>query len=62
LVKGGSDVFEQGGFDLVIGDPPHGATFSKEELNYVLNTHPVDSKFTDKYFSFIIKAKAFLNP
>ncbi|MDZ7725940.1 MAG: TaqI-like C-terminal specificity domain-containing protein [candidate division KSB1 bacterium] len=31
-------VFEQGGFDAVIGNPPYGAIFTESEKDYLLNT------------------------
>jgi len=60
--KGFPEVFRQGGFDVVIGNPPYGATFSKEELMYIINTYPESTKFPDSYCVFIVKAKNLLKP
>ncbi|MCX6238293.1 MAG: N-6 DNA methylase [Bacteroidia bacterium] len=51
-----------GGFDVVIGNPPYGALFSKEELNYIIRTYPESNKFPDSYCAFIVKAKRLLKP
>lgn len=58
--KGFPEIFKQGGFDVVIGNPPYGASFGKEELNYILKSYPVTSKFPDSYCAFMVKAKALL--
>ncbi len=50
-------VFKKGGFDAVIGNPPWGATFGKEDLIYLLKKHPiVPTKTKDSYLFFISKA------
>lgn len=35
------EIFESGGFDIVIGNPPHGAALSKEERNFFGKTYPI---------------------
>lgn len=34
------DIFEKGGFDVIIGNPPYGDYFSTEEKEYVLKKYP----------------------
>lgn len=43
-------VFEKGGFDVVIGNPPYGATFNNEEKEFVSN----------KYYSYQYKFESYL--
>ena len=51
------EVFKQGGFDSVIGNPPYGIPFSKEETSYLLSKYPQAKKFLDSYCLFMILAK-----
>jgi type I restriction-modification system DNA methylase subunit len=60
--KGFPEVFMQGGFDVVIGNPPYGATLSREELNYIINTFQESKRSPDSYCVFIVKAKNLLKP
>ena len=46
-------VFKVGGFDAVIGNPPYGALFSQDELNYLLKRYQNSRKFPDSYCLFI---------
>jgi type I restriction-modification system DNA methylase subunit len=51
------EVFEKGGFDVVIGNPPYGAKVSKEDLNYFVekyNYGGLNKVFSDTYVSFYI--------
>ena len=50
------DLFKQGGFDAVIGNPPYGATVSKEILSYLTRKFPEVKKFPDTYCAFIVQA------
>ena len=52
-----ADIFKQGGFDVVIGNPPYGATLSSEQLFYITQKYPTTNKFPDSYCVFMIKAK-----
>lgn len=45
-----SKVFENGGFDVVIGNPPYGAFFGNDEKDYISN----------KYFSYQYKFESYL--
>jgi hypothetical protein len=47
------DVFLQGGFDIVIGNPPYGASLSKDILAYLINRYPILKKVPDSYCAFI---------
>ncbi|UYZ63947.1 Eco57I restriction-modification methylase domain-containing protein [Hymenobacter weizhouensis] len=44
------EVFEQGGFDVVIGNPPYGAKLSKVDKDYLANSYP--NSGTDTYIMF----------
>lgn len=48
------DVFKQGGFDAVIGNPPYGAELSAGDQNYLKNTYDIGS--TDTAVLFIKKS------
>ncbi|HUW98900.1 MAG TPA: TaqI-like C-terminal specificity domain-containing protein [Acidiferrobacter sp.] len=51
------EVFEEGGFDTVIGNPPWGAEFGERDLQYMVNKYPqVPTKIKDSYFYFIYRA------
>ena len=34
-----SDVFKNGGFDIIIGNPPYGAKISKNHIDYIIQKH-----------------------
>lgn len=55
--QGFSEIFNQDGFDAVIGNPPYGVPFSREETNYLLSKYPQAKKFPDSYCLFMILAK-----
>jgi len=56
-----SEVFKQGGFDVVIGNPPWGAEFTKEEIDYLLNRfRSVPTKTKDSYLYFVSQGLKFL--
>ena len=48
------DIFDNGGFDIVIGNPPWGADLSKESKSILKNTYPeIDSSTPNSYAYFI---------
>ncbi|MDD3665370.1 MAG: N-6 DNA methylase [Bacteroidales bacterium] len=47
------DVFNQGGFDTIIGNPPYGATFSDPELTYFKNKYKTSVWRGESYLLFI---------
>jgi type I restriction-modification system DNA methylase subunit len=49
-----SDVFKQGGFDVVIGNPPYGAELSKEDQEYFKTYYDIGS--TDTAILFVKKS------
>lgn len=51
------EVFRDGGFDGVIGNPPWGAHFEGEEKVHLIHNYPlVPTKTKDSYFYFILRA------
>lgn len=54
--KGFPEVIKQGGFDFVIGNPPYGASFSEEELNYFKKKYATSIWRGESYLLFIEKA------
>ena len=61
------EVFEKGGFDVVIGNPPYGAHFRKEEKNYITtNFESYQYKFESYLYFYekgiqILKLNGFLS-
>ncbi len=49
-------VFEKGGFDVVIGNPPYGASFKLSEKKYIINTYKSYRYKYESYVYFIEKA------
>ena len=52
-------VFEKGGFDVVIGNPPYGAKVSNEEIKDFINSFSdwgISKNLTDTYFVFYAKS------
>ena len=49
-------VFEKGGFDVVIGNPPYGATFNQQEKKYITNIYKSYRYKYESYIYFIEKA------
>ncbi|MBR6129963.1 MAG: N-6 DNA methylase, partial [Bacteroidaceae bacterium] len=52
-------VFEKGGFDVVIGNPPYGAKVSSEEIKVFINSFSdwgISKNLTDTYFVFYAKS------
>jgi type I restriction-modification system DNA methylase subunit len=55
--KGFGGIMKRGGFDCVIGNPPWGADFGKEERSYLVNRYPlVPTKTKDSYSYFLFQA------
>ncbi|HUI90824.1 MAG TPA: TaqI-like C-terminal specificity domain-containing protein [Chitinivibrionales bacterium] len=52
---GFQEIMSNGGFDVVIGNPPYGASFSDDELSYLINKFPIADKFPDSYCIFILE-------
>jgi len=56
-------ILASGGFDAVVGNPPWGATFSQEELEYFRNSYKAAQGSTvDSYAIFIERALNLLRP
>lgn len=47
------EVFNQDGFDIIIGNPPYGATFSEPELTYFKNKYKTSVLRGESYLLFI---------
>jgi len=54
------EVFQKGGFDAVIGNPPYGATFSEFETTYFFRTFKLQDYTFESYFLFIEKSLSLL--
>lgn len=54
------EVFENGGFDVVIGNPPYGATLNKEEKDYFYSKFETVEYQLDTYTLFMEKAHKIL--
>jgi len=52
---GFAEIFKNGGFDVVIGNPPYGADFSKQERTYLHNNFAIPNYQYDSYLFFIEK-------
>ena len=51
-----TDIMSQGGFDVVIGNPPYGSSFEDFEKNYLTIAFSLFREVTDIYLAFIEKA------
>jgi len=49
------EVIQDGGFDVIIGNPPYAAKLEKEQINYFRNKYPLLSGTVDSYILFILK-------
>jgi hypothetical protein len=54
------EVFKQGGFDCVIGNPPYGALLSRQEVSHLVRKFPSASKFPDSYCMFMAQGMKLL--
>ncbi len=57
-----SSVFKQGGFDVVIGNPPYVIVFNDEVKKYLEQNYPVFQRNNDLYVAFIAKCLNLLKP
>jgi len=51
-----SEIYKQGGFDVVIGNPPYGASFNESELNYFKSSYKTTLYRGESYLLFIERA------
>jgi type I restriction-modification system DNA methylase subunit len=51
--KSFAEVFKQGGFDIVIGNPPYGASFNDQEKSYLLSKFRNQNYQLDSYLIFL---------
>ena len=54
------EIMKSGGFDAVIGNPPYGYHFSKEELTYLKENYLSIKLFPDSYCIFMLKSSLVL--
>lgn len=54
------EVFAKGGFEVIIGNPPYGAKFSKIEISYFLNQYNNQNYQLDSYLLFTEKLVSIL--
>jgi len=54
------EVFKQGGFDIVIWNPPYGAEFKQDEKAYLRKNYETSSRVLESYILFIEKSKNLL--
>ncbi|MEM3369614.1 MAG: DNA methyltransferase [Candidatus Micrarchaeia archaeon] len=54
-------VMDEGGFDVIIGNPPYGAYLNERERSFILKTYPATTNNTDTAIAFINKAFNILN-
>lgn len=50
------DIFRQGGFDVVIGNPPYGIVFKEEEKHFLEEHLPTFKRNNDLYVAFVERA------
>jgi type I restriction-modification system DNA methylase subunit len=55
-----SEVFEKGGFDVVIGNPPHGAKLTKEERSFFADNYKVAKSYKNTASLFIERSTQLL--
>jgi type I restriction-modification system DNA methylase subunit len=53
---GFQEIMKNGGFDVVIGNPPYGASFQQKEIEYLISTYNTQIGSKDSYELFIAKA------
>lgn len=56
------DIFDEGGFNVVIGNPPHGAKLTKEERKFFLDKYQVAKGYKNTASLFIERATKLLRP
>jgi hypothetical protein len=52
---------ETHGFDVIVGNPPYGASFSDSATEYLVRRFPEARKFPDSYCLFILKALSLIH-
>jgi adenine-specific DNA-methyltransferase len=57
---GFGEIMENGGFDVIIGNPPYGGLLSKDEMAYFLRNYKLQEYQLDTYLLFIEKSLALL--
>ena len=55
------EVFAKGGFDVIIGNPPYGASFNENEKNYIQNKYKSYQYKFESYLYFYEKGNSILN-
>lgn len=55
------EIIDNGGFDVVIGNPPYGSLFADKEVAYINEKLPVFKTIPDAYVAFIEKAHQLLS-
>jgi type I restriction-modification system DNA methylase subunit len=55
------EVFQKGGFDVIIGNPPYGAKLIESEVEYLCKLYKLQNYKVDTYFLFIEKSLLLLN-
>jgi hypothetical protein len=58
--EGFGGIMAAGGFDVILGNPPYGATFSEQELAYLQARFKGESRSYDSYELFLLKASRLL--
>jgi len=53
-------IFEKGGFDVVIGNPPYGARLNDLEKNYYIKKYKLSPAILDTYLLFMLEAERLL--
>jgi len=56
------DIFDRGGFDVVIGNPPHGAKLTKEEREFFADKYQVAKGYKNTASLFIERTTQLLKP
>lgn len=60
--KGFPEVFKQGGFDVVIGNPPYVIVFNEEVKKYLETNYPAFQRNNDLYVAFIARCLNLVKP
>ncbi|WP_309492727.1 Eco57I restriction-modification methylase domain-containing protein [Candidatus Hecatella orcuttiae] len=56
------EVFKEGGFDVVVGNPPHGAKLSQQERDFFFDVYQVAKGYKNSASLFIERATQLLKP